>query len=129
MRREDVGDGSAAEMVVLLGSMVSGARKIRSPAPRTAGWMRRRYSSIKPVPTSDQANRALPWASRLFSTAITGFLTRNNDWHPARACPARFTRTGHAGGACSQRSLMLIPAAGPELNGIGSRPGTSSSRW
>jgi hypothetical protein len=30
--------------VVLIGSMVSGARKIRSPARRTAGWMRRRYS-------------------------------------------------------------------------------------
>ena len=50
--------------VVLIGSMVSGARKIRSPAPRTAGWMRRRYSSIRPVSTSDRANRAPPWASR-----------------------------------------------------------------
>ncbi len=50
--------------VVLTGSMVSGARKIRSPASTTAGWMRRRYSSIKPVSTSDRANRAPPWASR-----------------------------------------------------------------
>ena len=50
--------------VVLTGSMVSGAVKSRSPAPRTAGWMTRRYSSIKPVSTSDRANRVPPWASR-----------------------------------------------------------------
>ena len=46
--------------VVLIGSMVSGAMKIRSPAPRTTGWMTRRYSSIKPVSTSDRANRTPP---------------------------------------------------------------------
>jgi hypothetical protein len=46
--------------MVLIGSMVSGAMKIRSPAPRTTGWMTRRYSSIKPVSTSDRANRAPP---------------------------------------------------------------------
>ena len=50
--------------VVLTGSMVSGARKSRSPAPRTTGWMIRRYSSIRPVSTSDRANRTPPWASR-----------------------------------------------------------------
>src|SRR6476646_4505346 len=50
--------------VVLIGSMVSGATKIRSPAPRTTGWTTRRYSSIKPVSTSDRANRAPQWASR-----------------------------------------------------------------
>src|SRR3954464_15995499 len=50
--------------MVLVGSMVSGAVKSRSPAPRTTGWTTRRYSSIKPVSTSDRANRAPPWASR-----------------------------------------------------------------
>ena len=50
--------------VVLTDSIVSGAVKIRSPAPRTAGWMTRRYSSIKPVSTSDRAKRVPPWASR-----------------------------------------------------------------
>ena len=38
--------------------------KSRSPSPRTTGWTTRRYSSIKPVSTSDRANRAPPWASR-----------------------------------------------------------------
>ena len=46
--------------VVLIGSMVSGAVKSCSPEPRTTGWMTRRYSSIKPVLTSDRANRAPP---------------------------------------------------------------------
>jgi hypothetical protein len=50
--------------MVLTGSMVSGARKSRSPAPRMTGWVTRRYSSIKPVSISDRANRAPPWASR-----------------------------------------------------------------
>ena len=60
LRREDVGDGSAAEGGGAHGSMVSGALKSRSPAPRTTGWTTRRYSSIKPVSTSDRANRAPP---------------------------------------------------------------------
>ena len=64
VRREDVATAPPLKTVVLTGSMVSGARKIRSPAPRTDGWMRRRYSSIRPVSTSDRANRAPPWASR-----------------------------------------------------------------
>jgi hypothetical protein len=35
--------------VVLIGSIVSGAVKSRSPAPKTTGWTTRRYSSIKPI--------------------------------------------------------------------------------
>jgi hypothetical protein len=50
--------------VVLIDSMVSGAVKIRSPPPKTTGWMTKRYSSIKPVSTSDRAKRIPPWASR-----------------------------------------------------------------
>jgi hypothetical protein len=45
--------------VVLIGSTVSGALKIRSPAPRTAGRMRRRYRSITPVSTSDRLRLGL----------------------------------------------------------------------
>ena len=64
VRGEDVGDGSALKTVVLIDSMVSGAVKIRWPAPRITGWMTSRYSSIKPVSTSDRAKRVPPWASR-----------------------------------------------------------------
>jgi hypothetical protein len=46
--------------VVLVGAMVSGARKSRSPAPRKTGWTTRRYSSIRPVWTSDRAKRTPP---------------------------------------------------------------------
>lgn len=46
--------------VVLTGSMVSGVVKSRSPEPRTTGWTTRRYSSIKPVLTSDRASRTPP---------------------------------------------------------------------
>ena len=47
-------------LTVLIGSMVSGAVRIRWPAPSTTGWTTRRYSSIKPVSTSDRANRTPP---------------------------------------------------------------------
>ena len=60
VRREDVATAPPLKTMVLIGSMVSGAMKIRSPAPRTTGWMTRRYSSIKPVSTSDRANRTPP---------------------------------------------------------------------
>ena len=50
----------ALKAVVLIGSIVSGAVKSCSPEPRTTGWTTRRYSSIKPVSTSDRANRTPP---------------------------------------------------------------------
>jgi hypothetical protein len=41
--------------VVLIGSMERGAVKSGSPVPSTTGRTTRRYSSIKPVSTSDRA--------------------------------------------------------------------------
>ena len=40
MRREDVATAPPLKAVVLIGSMVSGAVKSRSPEPRTTGWRR-----------------------------------------------------------------------------------------
>src|SRR5271168_71057 len=64
VRREDVGDGSAAEDGGA--HRLDGERREEDPLARTQDGrvMRRRYSSIKPVLTSDRANRAPPWASR-----------------------------------------------------------------
>src|SRR5690349_9420644 len=50
--------------MAVIGLMVNGVLKSRSPAPRTTGWTTRRYSSIRPVWTSDRAKRVPPWASR-----------------------------------------------------------------
>ena len=82
--------------VVLTDSMVSGAVKIRSPAPRTTGWMTRRYSSIKPVSTSDRAKRVPPWASRYPSQE--------------RCCLSRRDGLGEVSGG----DLRLAPVGGCE---------------
>src|SRR4051794_18205358 len=72
--------------VGLIDSMVSGAVKSRSPAPTTTGWMTRRYSSIRPVATSDRANRGPPWASR---------------YPPERSCLSRVTASVRSPAAIS----------------------------
>jgi hypothetical protein len=43
--------------------------------------------------------------------AMTGFLAHTNDRHPARACRARFTRTGQPGGGllAAQPDAYLRP--------------------
>ena len=58
--RGDVTDGSAAEDIGA--HRLDGERREEDPLARTQSgrWMRRRYSSIRPVATSDRANRAPP---------------------------------------------------------------------
>ena len=75
--------------VVLIGSMVSGVSKSRAPPPRTTGCTTSRYSSIRPVATSDRANRVPPSASR---------------YPPERSCLSRVT--------ASARSPVAIVVSG-----------------
>jgi hypothetical protein len=129
MRREDVSDGSAAEDGGA--HRLDGERREEDPLARTQdGRMDEKAVLVDQAGPDQRSGEPCPAVGeQVVSTAITGFLTRNNDRHPARACPARFTRTGHAGGGLLAAQPDAYSRSRAELNGIGSRPGASSSRW
>ena len=94
--------------VVLIGSMMSGARKIRSPAPRTAGRMDEKAVLVDQAGPDQRSGEPCPAVDeQVVSTATTGFLTRNNDRHPGSrlSCPVYPDR------ACGRGLLAAQPDA------------------